>query len=761
MSEFATSALLAWKRAAHEVLVTRRAGIEPAHLLMALCRLSRAAHDYETDDQAAHRALKHAVRHVYRRFDLADLDPEVMHQQLRRRLTPAETPAAPDTTIHRTNAAKQVFAHARTLVPEGVPMEAVHLLGALLDQPDPLFADLIEIDPEARATTKAPSRMTSLKPAPRHATAATLYGRDLTAAARLDELTPYIGNERMLRRLARMLLQQRRRNVLLTGSPGVGKTALVEGLAQWAASDRAPEVVRAWRIIEVEWAKLTAGPLYKGELESRLKQVLDAASPETVLFFDEIHAFAEAKGEQSSLATVLKTALDDGNLRCIGATTTREYRKHLEPEAALARRFDILPVEEPSRDEAVAILEHLRPRFERQHGLAIAPDALSSAVDLSIRYIRDRFLPDKALALLDQACARTLLGSVDLDAVDDLVVDRSEVMQVLQARYDIPLAQLTSEEAGRLLQLADRLGERVKGQNAALHTVAEAVQAAQAGLRDPNRPRAVFLFVGATGTGKTELAKALANDLFGSEDRLLRLDMSEFMEKHTVSRLLGAPPGYVGHGEDGHLTGPIRTHPYQVVLFDEIEKAHPDVLNLLLQLLDDGRLTDSQGRTASFREAIVILTSNLGSRVATEAKRSLGFAAETAPSDAFDRAAYTAQIDAALQAHLRPELLNRIPHRVVFRPLDRAAIRAIIDRLVAQTEARLAERKLTLDLVGEAYDLLMREGYDVRYGARAMQRTFDRFVTQPLARLILEQRVTNGATVQVTAEADRLQLEVE
>lgn len=589
------------------------------------------------------------------------------------------------------------------------------------------------------------------------------FGRDLTQLAWEGRLDPVVGREKEIRMLARALLQKRKGNVILVGEPGVGKTCLVEGLAQWVVSPKAPPVVKGWRLVEVSMAALVAGTKYRGDFEERMQDIIDEVcrASHTILFIDEIHTIQEAGGPGAgSAANILKPALARSAFRCIGATTISEYRKFIEQDPALERRFQMMVIDEPTRDEALAILKRLRTRFEEHHRIAITEEALETAVDLSIRYLTDHRLPDKAIDLVDQACARAQIKSIaDWESLDRQSptaeqVDADDIATVVARRCRIPVERLTVDEAERLLQLEDTLRQRVIGQDEAIQAVSNAVRAARAGLKHPNRPVGVFLFGGATGTGKTELAKSLAHVLFENVTRLIRIDMSEYMEKHTISRLLGAPPGYVGHEEEGQLTAPVRTHPYSVVLFDEIEKAHPDILDILLQILDEGRLTDTRGRRVSFTETIIIMTTNLGSTIDLGTQR-MGFGAANQPAS-FDHRAYRDRVEAAITSNLRPELLNRIQHRIVFYPLDKKSLHRVIDKFLNGVQQRLYERRITLQIQPAVYDFLVREGYDLRYGARELQRAVERFLVQPLGNAIIQRHFRDGMTVAVDVKDDKL-----
>ncbi|WP_245775906.1 ATP-dependent Clp protease ATP-binding subunit [Saccharopolyspora flava] len=574
------------------------------------------------------------------------------------------------------------------------------------------------------------------------------FGMDLTELARAGKLDPVVGRDEEIEQAIEVLGRRSKNNPVFVGDPGVGKTAIVEGLARRIVAGEVPWSLADLRVVSLDLAGMVAGAKYRGEFESRFRDVLGeirAHRDSVLVFIDELHAIVGAGAGEGSMdaGTMLKPALARGEVRLLGATTIEEYRKHIEKDPALERRFAPITVGEPSVEETVIVLRGLAERYQRHHRVRIDEAALRAAAELSQRYITDRFLPDKAVDLLDQACSRVRLrrgGQVRAAAVFEPTVVADDVADVVATRTGIPVADLTAAEAQRLVELEEQLRRSVVGQDQAVSVVAEAVRRARVGLADPQRPIGNFLFLGPTGVGKTELARALAQALFGDTERVLRLDMGEFQEKHSVSRLIGAPPGYVGYGETaGQLTDRVRRQPYSVVLFDEVEKAHPDVFNTLLQVLDAGRLTDAQGRVVDFRNVVIIMTSNLGAERILHAGQD-----ETA----IDEDA----VGEALRAFFRPEFLNRIDDVVVFRPLGTVELRRIASLLLERTRAQLGEKGMRLAVTEAGLDWLVERGHQPEFGARPLRRVISRELDTRLAQLVLLGRA--GAGDEVTVDAD-------
>jgi ATP-dependent Clp protease ATP-binding subunit ClpC len=578
------------------------------------------------------------------------------------------------------------------------------------------------------------------------------YGRDLTALANEKKLDPVIGRAREIERVTQILSRRRKNNPVLIGEAGVGKTAIVEGLAQKICAGEIPRTLLGKRVVSLDMGLLIAGTRYRGEFEERLKKVIDEVtrSENVILFIDELHTLIGAGAAEGAMdaANILKPALARGEVQCIGATTIDEYRKRIESDPALERRFQSVMVDEPSVAETIEILKGLRARYEEFHKVKITDDALVAAGRLSARYIADRFLPDKAIDLIDEAASRIMLQGGENKTVDSEVI-----AQVVSAWTSVPVTQLTAEETERLLKMEEELGQRVVGQENAIQTLAKSIRRARAGLKDPRRPIGSFIFLGPSGVGKTELAKRVAEFLFGDADALVRVDMSEYMEQHTVSRMIGSPPGYVGFGEGGQLTEQIRRKPHSVVLFDEIEKAHPDVMNMLLQILDDGKVTDAQGREIDFKNTVVIMTSNVGAELINK-ETSLGFVTRTDAQSSYERMKTTVLEEQ--KKRFRPEFLNRVDETIVFRPLTKEDLERIVEIMIADVNKRLAEKGLELAVSKKAEKFLVSDGYDPKLGARPLRRSVENLIENPLSEEILKGRFKYGVVIKADVKKDEL-----
>ncbi len=682
---------------------------------------------------------------------------------------------------------------------EGVAANLLHQLGVDFQKAREQVLERIRIEhapsPGARAEASQPKPGKVLEQ----------YCRDLTAAAEGGELDPVIGRDREIQRIIQILIRRTKNNPVLIGEPGVGKSAVVEGLAQRITQGNIPEMLVGKRVMSLDMGSLVAGSKFRGEFEERIKNVLAEVrkAGNILLFIDEIHTIVGAGQAEGSLdaANIMKPVLARGEMQCIGATTLDEYRKHIEKDAALERRFQPVMVGEPSAEEALAILHGLRDRYEAHHKVRITDGALSAAVSLSDRYIADRYLPDKAIDLMDEAASRVRIQAFtappdvkaqekqleavliekkeainhqDFEKAASLrdqerclrqeidmkraawaekqsaardVVTGEDIAAIVASWTGIPAQQMTESEAQRLLKLEETLHQRVIGQDEAVSAVSRAIRRARAGLKDPKRPIGSFIFLGPTGVGKTELCRALGQAMFGDEDAVIRIDMSEYMEKHTTARLVGSPPGYVGYEEGGQLTEAVRRKPYSVVLLDEVEKAHPEVFNILLQILEDGRLTDSTGRVVSFKNTIIVMTSNAGAH-SLGTGRSMGFGAGVSSVRSYEMMKDTVMKE--VRELFRPEFINRVDELIVFHALEEEHIHAIAGLMLTQVAARLKEQGVTLTWSDQAADHLAREGYDAKYGARPLRRLIQRTVEDTLSEELIAGRIALGDTVRLT-----------
>ena len=698
---------------------------------------------------------------------------------------------------------------------------ALRILRTVGVDPKKMYSSIVQKINEAPKAAPA-GAVSSAKESGKKGSALEEFTRDLTESARAGRLDPVIGRDEEIRRVIQILSRRTKKNPVLIGEPGVGKTAIAEGLAERIAAADVPEELLDKRVLSLDLSGMVAGTKYRGEFEERIKKTIDEVKKagNVILFIDELHTIVGAGSAEGAVdaANILKPALSRGEIRVVGATTLDEYRKYIEKDAALERRFQPVTVGEPSPEATLEILKGLRDKYEAHHKLTITDEALEAAVSLSRRYINDRFLPDKAIDLMDEAASQVRMSaestSPDLKSLEEKInalhrekadaiaaqdyekaaqlrdleqkytqqvdierenwkkslstnrgsVGAEDIAKVVAGWTGIPVTRLTEDESMRMLRLEETLHKRVVGQDEAVTAVAKAIRRSRVGLKDPKRPIGSFLFLGPTGVGKTELCKTLAETMFGDENAMIRLDMSEYMEKHTVSRLVGSPPGYVGHEEGGQLTEKVRRKPYSVVLFDEIEKAHPDVWNILLQILEDGIVTDSQGRRVDFKNTIIVMTSNVGAKNITAAETPLGFhsgdkTAEEDEAKRYERIRQAVMDD--LKKTFRPEFLNRIDEIIVFRQLTQENIREIASRMLQVTGRRMAEQGITLDVDDDALTELARDGFDPQYGARPLRRSIQNLVEDAVAEQMLEGRLRSGGTAHVRLKDGKVVIESE
>jgi len=780
---------LTWRLAVREAVAAKMHEIEPEHLLIALTKLPQfCSDDVKTIDEIDIEVLRPEMLFVCEVLSASGINPDTFRGKLRERVGKGHHTFGKEETVHRSDRSRRIFERAAVFAHTTVSdqVQAGHLFLAILEEHDSVgcqllmehrveFAGMVDLTwKRLKEQPKPQPAAGQNQPEPSSTPFLDKFGRDLTQEARDKKLGPIIGRRKELLQVIQTLARASKNNPVLVGEAGVGKTAIVEALAIRIVEGKDPQVLAGKRLVELNMGVLTAGTKYRGEFEERLTKIIaeSSAHPEIILFIDELHTMMGAGKAEGSLdaANIMKPALSRGGVRCIGATTIAEYRLHIEADAALERRFEKIPVPEPSRDETLEILRGLRPKWEKHHGVKITDAALSAAVDLSIRFDPDHQLPDKAVDLVDKAGARRQVpvlsyrrkdkpaGQADkgehvLEPVTELVI-----AQVLSEKISVPLENITGHIEGmsrsRLLDMGAALKKRVIGQDAAIERVCQRLLLAQAGLGSRRGPLGVFLFLGPTGVGKTELARGVAAYLFGSENDLIRLDMSEFMEEHSVAKLIGSPPGYIGHDEEGQLTGKLRSRPYSVVLLDEIEKAHPRVFDMFLQVFDEGRLTDAKGRTADAHNTIFVLTSNISSQKKKQAHQ-LGFGAVTSAEAEPDHRA-------ALQAHFRAEFINRIDEVIAFRSLAQPEIETILDQILADmAQSLLSKHGRHLRFTGEARKLIIAQGYSLEFGVRHLRRAIQTLVEIPLSQLILTGDFASFRGIIVDAVDNRVVLKPE
>lgn len=767
--------LIAWRLAELEGANLRAAELEPIHFFLGLLKIGELeiepilAENTTLTNQQILREIE-SVQQMAASFSEVGVETTQTRRRLRRSLPSGSWAGEMGQHIRRSEPSRDLFAKAESLAQNygGTVVEPLHLLACIMDAECSWVTEALErsgvtedelsevvvaaIDGNKshRLTDASPATEVNKSPGKdpnkrkKSPGFAERMGRDLTELARQKQLSPVIGRKPEMRSLMQTLLRSRKNNAILIGEAGVGKTGVVEGLAQRISDGQVPPEFLGKRIIEISMAGLVAGTNLRGDLEERLQSLIVESknNPDLILFIDEIHLLAGAgqgAGSAMDAANILKPALARGEIRVIGATTTQEFRRYIEVDAALTRRFEVIEVAEPDRAETLQILEGLRQRIEEHHGVKIHNEALTGAIDFTVRYLPSQRLPDKAIDMLDQACAqarmRSLSGDFKAQAKAGIEIMRKDVAAAVAHRCKVPVGDFEEDDSLRLLSLESELGKRVKGQKHAIESVSEAIRLARSGLKQPGRPIAAFLFAGPSGTGKTELSKALAECLFGDEKQLIRIDMSEYMEAHSVSKLIGAPPGFIGHEERGQLTERVRSQPYSVVLLDEVEKAHPKILDLFLQVFDSGTLTDSHGVKCDFRETIIIMTSNLG--VGTTG-RPIGFGGEIHDVDVVEE--LESSVHTAAKRFFRPEFINRLTNVVVFQPLEKAHVLQIFDVLVERLNERLREKGASTELTPAAVEFLISKGLSSDSGARGLERVVEKEIATPITRLLLEGR---------------------